>query len=68
MPSTTPADVLARRRHLILSGDADGYADLFAPDGVVEAPFAPPGTPCGGPVRWRYNQLQPMLLPQFRHL
>ena len=45
MPSTTPADVLARRRHLILSGDADGYADLFAPDGVVEAPFAPPGTP-----------------------
>jgi uncharacterized protein len=45
MPSTTPADVLARRRHLILSGDADGYADLFAPDGVVEAPFAPPGAP-----------------------
>ena len=45
MPSTPPADVLARRRHLILSGDADGYADLFAPDGVVEAPFAPPGVP-----------------------
>ena len=45
MPSTTPADVLARRRHLILRGDADGYADLFAPDGVVEAPFAPPGAP-----------------------
>ena len=33
MPSATPADVLAQRRHLILSGDADGYADLFAPDG-----------------------------------
>ena len=45
MPSTTPADVLARRRHLILSGDADGYTGLFAPDGVVEAPFAPPGVP-----------------------
>ena len=45
MPSTTPADVLARRRHLILRGDADGYADLFAPDGVIEAPFAPPGAP-----------------------
>ena len=45
MPSTTPADVLARRRHLILSGDADGYTGLFAPDGVVEAPFAPPGAP-----------------------
>ncbi len=45
MPSATPADVLARRRRLILSGDADGFADLFAPDGVIEAPFAPPGAP-----------------------
>jgi ketosteroid isomerase-like protein len=45
MPSATPADVLARRRRLILGGDADGYADLFAPDAVVEAPFAPPGAP-----------------------
>jgi uncharacterized protein len=45
MPSATPADVLDQRRHLILSGDADGYADLFAPDGVIESPFAPPGTP-----------------------
>jgi uncharacterized protein len=46
MPSTTPADVLARRRHLTLNGDADGLADLFAPDAVIEAPFAgPPGTP-----------------------
>jgi uncharacterized protein len=45
MPSATPADVLAQRRRLILSGDADGYADLFAPDAVIEAPFAPPGVP-----------------------
>jgi len=45
MPSSTPADVLARRRHLILSGDADGFAGLFAPDAVIEAPFAPPGAP-----------------------
>src|ERR1039458_2065917 len=45
MPSATPADVLAQRRRLILNGDIDGYADLFAPDGVIEAPFAPPGTP-----------------------
>jgi uncharacterized protein len=46
MRSATPADVLARRRHLILSGDADGFADLFAPDAVIEAPFTgPPGTP-----------------------
>ncbi len=45
MPSVTPADVLARRRHLILSGDVDGFADLFTPDAVIEAPFTgPPGT------------------------
>jgi uncharacterized protein len=40
MPSATPADVLARRRHLTLNGDADGLADLYAPDAVIEAPFA----------------------------
>jgi len=45
MPSVTPADVLAQRRRLILSGDADGFAGLFAPDAVIEAPFAPPGAP-----------------------
>ena len=45
MPSATPADVLARRHRLILSGDADGFADLFAPDARIEAPFAPPGPP-----------------------
>ena len=45
MPSPTPADVLAQRRRLILSADADGFADLFAPDAVIEAPFAPPGAP-----------------------
>jgi hypothetical protein len=44
MPSATPADVLAQRRRLILSGDVDGFAELFAPDGVIEAPFTgPPG-------------------------
>jgi uncharacterized protein len=40
MSSVAPADVLARRRHLTLNGDADGLADLFAPDAVIEAPFA----------------------------
>jgi uncharacterized protein len=46
MSSATPADVLARRRHLILNGDADGFAGLFAPDAVIEVPFAgPPGMP-----------------------
>ena len=46
MSSATSADVLARRSQLILSGDADGFADLFAPDAVIESSFAgPPGTP-----------------------
>jgi uncharacterized protein (TIGR02246 family) len=46
MPSATPADVLARRCQLMLSGDADGLADLFAPDAVIEFSFhGPPGTP-----------------------
>jgi uncharacterized protein (TIGR02246 family) len=46
MSSAAPADVLARRRHLTLTGDADGLADLFAPDAVIESPFAgPPGMP-----------------------
>ena len=46
MPSITPADVLARRSQLILNGDADGFAALFAPDAVIESSFAgPPGTP-----------------------
>ncbi|MFZ0187086.1 MAG: nuclear transport factor 2 family protein [Streptosporangiaceae bacterium] len=46
MSSAAPADVLARRRHLTLNGDADGLADLYAPDAVIEFSFAgPPGTP-----------------------
>jgi hypothetical protein len=46
MPSATPADVLAQRRQLILSGDIDGFVNLFAPDAVIEGPFTgPPGTP-----------------------
>jgi uncharacterized protein len=46
MSSATHADVLAQRRSLILNGDADGFADLFAPDAVIEGPFTgPPGAP-----------------------
>ena len=46
MTTATPADVLARRSQLILNGDADGFAALFAPDAVIESSFAgPPGTP-----------------------
>lgn len=41
-----PADVLSRRRQLMLNGDAGGLADLFAPDAVMEFCFhGPPGTP-----------------------
>jgi uncharacterized protein (TIGR02246 family) len=50
MPSATPADVLARRSQLMLNGDADGFAALFAPDAVIEFSFhGAPGT--GTPVR-----------------
>jgi len=48
MPSAAPAapaGVLARRRQLMLAGDADGLADLFAPGAVIEFCFrGPPGT------------------------
>ena len=62
MSSATPADVLARRRHLILSGDSDGFADLFAPDGVIELPFA--GLP-GMPARLEGREA---IREQARHL
>jgi ketosteroid isomerase-like protein len=49
MPSSAPAvpaDILERRRRLILDGDADGFAALFAPDAVIELPFSgDPGSP-----------------------
>jgi uncharacterized protein (TIGR02246 family) len=49
MPPSTPADVLAERRRAILSKDADGFADLFASDAVLETPFA--ALPGGAPTR-----------------
>jgi uncharacterized protein (TIGR02246 family) len=49
MSSTTPADVLARRRQLVLDGDIDGFADLFTPDAVMEFVFH--GSPGAPPVR-----------------
>lgn len=42
MPSATPAEVLARRRQLLLNGDIDGFVDLFTPDAVIEGPFTGP--------------------------
>jgi ketosteroid isomerase-like protein len=45
MTVLTPAQVLERRRELLLNQDTDGFADLFAPGGVIEIPFAGPGLP-----------------------
>jgi uncharacterized protein len=39
MSPATPADVLVRRRQLMLNGDANGFAHLFAPDAVMEFCF-----------------------------
>jgi uncharacterized protein (TIGR02246 family) len=66
MPPATPADVLARRRQLTLNGDADGLADLFAPDAVMEFCFhGPPGTPVrvAGREAIREYSRQVMALP-----
>jgi hypothetical protein len=41
----TPAQVLEQRRELLLKQDVDGFVELFAPDGVIELPFAGPGMP-----------------------
>ena len=45
MTMPTPAQVLEQRRELLLKHDVDGFADLFAPDAVIELPFAGPGMP-----------------------
>jgi uncharacterized protein len=41
----TPHDVFDRALDRLLAGDMSGFADLWAPDGVMEFPFAPPGWP-----------------------
>lgn len=40
-----PRDLFARAQDLFLAKDLDGFADMFADDGVHELPFAPPGVP-----------------------
>ena len=40
-----PREVVERIHRLVLDGDVEGQADLFAPDGVLEWPFAPAGVP-----------------------
>ena len=41
----TPGEVVERRRQVLLDNDVDGFARLFAPDGVIEMPTASPGGP-----------------------
>jgi ketosteroid isomerase-like protein len=45
MTTMTPAQVLERRRELLLNEDTNGFVDLFAPDGAIELPFAGPDLP-----------------------
>jgi uncharacterized protein len=45
MASLSPTQILERRRQLLLDHDTDGFAGLFAADGVIEMPFAGPGLP-----------------------
>ncbi len=45
MTALTPAQVLERRRQVLVAQDIDGFIDLFAPDGVIELPFGGPGLP-----------------------
>ena len=43
--SATPRAVFEHLHRLVQQYDMDGQADLFAPDGIMEFPFAAPGMP-----------------------
>ena len=43
--TTSPRAVLERAHRTLAEHDVDGFADLFAADGVLEAPFTRPGAP-----------------------
>jgi hypothetical protein len=45
MTALTPAQVLERRRQVVVDQDVEGFVGLFAPDGVMELPFAGAGMP-----------------------
>ncbi len=45
MTEMTPAQVLERRRALLLDQDTEGFVNLFAADGAIELPFAGPDLP-----------------------
>ena len=42
--SRSPREVVEQVRRMV-AGEGVVFADLFAPDGVLSYPFAPPGTP-----------------------
>lgn len=41
----TPSELLDKGLELLLAKDMSGFADLWATDGTMEFPFAPPGWP-----------------------
>ncbi|CAM4051763.1 nuclear transport factor 2 family protein [Kibdelosporangium persicum] len=41
----TPRELLDKAQELLLAKDMSGFADLWATDGTMEFPFAPPGWP-----------------------
>jgi uncharacterized protein (TIGR02246 family) len=45
MTEMTALDVLERRREVLLARDMEAFADLFAPDAVIEMPFGAAGLP-----------------------
>ncbi len=44
-PTRSAIEVFEQAMHLAIANDLIGFADLFAPDGIHELPFAPPGVP-----------------------
>lgn len=44
-PPATPSEVFLHSLRLLLDKDTDGWIGLWADDGVMEFPFAPPGWP-----------------------
>jgi hypothetical protein len=59
-PEASPHRVVEEALKSALDYDLNGYLDLFAPDGTLEFPFAPPGVP----VRMKgRDQIRAALLP-----
>ena len=45
MTSISPTQLLEERNRYLAAGDTEGFIGLFAPDAVIELPFAGPGMP-----------------------